>query len=79
MKKSGNPHRRKKGHQDNSLEAMWIRQGGRCYLCRRATVLGGRGPLAATKEHVVARANGGKQRGNLKMACEECNQAKGAK
>jgi 5-methylcytosine-specific restriction endonuclease McrA len=42
-------------------------------------VLGGCGPSAATRDHVVPRAAGGKTNANVVAACWACNQAKAAR
>lgn len=80
MRKPGNPHRQKKGRgRALTLEQLWWKHQGRCKYCGMTTVLGGNGPNQATRDHVRAKARGGKQSGNLALACAECNLTKGAK
>ena len=79
MRKPGNPHRQKKGRgRVLTLEQLWWKHQGRCKYCGCTTVLGGSGPTMATRDHMRARANGGKQSGNLTLACSACNQDKGS-
>lgn len=77
MKKSGEAHRRKRGRPCSDLKTLFQRQRGRCHYCKRPMNLGGGGPSHATRDHVVPRAQGGKDAGNLVAACVTCNQRKG--
>lgn len=54
-----------------------MKQGFRCIYCKR--LFGKRGTrLAATIEHLVAKADGGTNRqDNLAAACRHCNQHRG--
>lgn len=56
--------------------------GGKCFWCKRATVLCGRRdhlpPDAATLDHIVTRTSGGRyERENLVLACFKCNNTRG--
>lgn len=77
MRKKG-PARRIRAKHHTDLGALFYKQGGRCRYCKRAMTLGGNGFAAATRDHVVPRAAGGKQKGNLVAACGDCNSRKGS-
>ena len=78
MRKAGNGNRRKKGRKPAySLAELYYRSGGRCKYCGTMTVLDGEGSNRATRDHVRARARGGRQAGNLVLACALCNEMKG--
>lgn len=77
LKKNGNPQRRKKGRKPaRSLAELYLFHQGHCRYCGCATVLGGEGDNAATRDHVVPKSRGGKQAGNLVLACARCNSMK---
>lgn len=79
IRKPGNPCRRKKGRKPAyTLAELFYRRGGRCKYCGGPTALGGEGPNMATRDHVRPRSKGGKQAGNLVLACFKCNNAKGS-
>lgn len=50
----------------------WKVSGGRCYYCR---VLLSKG--TATRDHKIPKSRGGRQFGNLVLACQPCNAKKG--
>lgn len=77
VRKPGNPHRQKKGRtRAYTLAELWHMHGGRCKYCGRTTDMDSTGPNRATRDHVLPRAKGGKQSGNLVLACAGCNEAK---
>lgn len=76
MRKPGPAHKRKKGRGVTDLPSLYYRQGGRCKYCARPMSLGGIEARSATRDHVVPRASGGKQAGNLVAACRDCNARK---
>lgn len=79
MRKPGNPHRQKKGRtRAYTLAELWHMRGGRCKYCGCMTDLDIAGPTQATRDHVLPRAMGGKQSGNLVLACRLCNETKAA-
>ena len=59
---------------------IWLRHGGRCYYCHVSCHPFGEGepdgPREATRDHVQAKALGGRQLGssNIVLACRACNQ-----
>jgi 5-methylcytosine-specific restriction endonuclease McrA len=61
----------------NSLAKLAYKQKGRCYYCEQQMIVGGIGPRAATRDHVVSRAHGGKTHRNVVAACRRCNSHKG--
>lgn len=77
MRKKGPAYRRKKGKRVLTLADLYYRQAGLCKYCHCPMVLGGDGPMKATRDHVHPRSRGGKNAGNLVAACARCNQTKG--
>lgn len=77
MKKKGNGYRGRRPAQ-NSIETLFYKQQGRCHYCQCPMTLGSGGRMQATRDHIVPRAHGGKQRRNLVAACRGCNEAKGS-
>ncbi|MDH5099762.1 HNH endonuclease [Lactobacillus kefiranofaciens] len=75
---------RKNGKYDNSisLEKIYKRDHGICYICGKKLNLDTyyNDPLAPTIEHVIPIIKGGTHTwDNVKLACRECNTAKGSK
>lgn len=68
----------KRKRRPSDIGALFYKQKGLCHYCHRSMVLGDGGDAQATRDHVVPRAHGGKQSGNLVAACRRCNEAKGA-
>lgn len=62
----------------NDIAVLFHRQRGLCSYCKRAMTLGDGGCASATRDHVVPRSAGGRQKGNLVAACARCNSAKGS-
>ena len=59
--------------QISAKDAAYIMQGGRCIYCGRVV-----SHTKATCEHLTPRSYGGKRTyGNVRMACRQCNQARG--
>src|SRR5689334_3655184 len=61
-------------------EAVYKRDRGVCYLCGRQAYqnVPDEHPRRLTLDHVLAKANGGKdERNNLRCACRGCNLKKG--
>lgn len=63
---------------------LWKAQGGKCFYCKRSTVLPASGdtaskPRTATLEHIVPLSLGGDPHplNNCAVACFECNSARG--
>ena len=56
-------------------DQAFVRQRGCCFYChRRMLAASSKGPLRCTAEHLVARCEGGLDRGeNIAAACWECN------
>lgn len=67
----------KSGRPRGDLFSLYQKQRGRCHYCKRSMNFGGGGPSHVTRDHVVPRALGGKDAGNLVAACVTCNQQKG--
>lgn len=60
--------------KSTSFQALLRLSGGRCWYCGRTL-----DQSNWSRDHVVARANGGQTKGNVVPACVPCNHAKGAK
>lgn len=56
-----------------SRKALLKAQDGLCYLCREPFTKA----LPPTTEHVIPKARGGGNAGNILLACSPCNSAKG--
>ncbi len=68
--------------EDVTLEFLFERDGGRCQLCGCELSMATKwpDPRTPTRDHVVPLSKGGThERGNLQLACAECNIRKGAK
>ena len=71
------------------LANLFYKQKGLCYWCKRSMDLGGTGPKAATREHLIPQSRGGKnvmkvgsgpkrkRVNNVVAACHECNNKRG--
>ena len=56
---------------------VFLRDGGRCQLCSKILHL--ENTPRATLDHIIPRVAGGSDHHtNLQLACQECNEAKGA-
>ena len=67
-----------------SRKELYAKDGGRCYICHRMTVLHNKGKKRnkrlATIDHVIPVAHGGSHTwGNVRNCCWECNIRKGSK
>lgn len=62
----------------SELRDLHKRFAGRCYHCRRVTLLTlVRCPMQATRDHLIPRSKGGGEGENVVLSCYKCNQDKG--
>jgi 5-methylcytosine-specific restriction endonuclease McrA len=76
------PHR--KDGEKITRKQLHIRDGGRCYICKRKTVLKNKGKKRnknlSTIDHVIPVSHGGTHTWtNVRNCCWQCNIAKGSK
>ena len=61
-----------------NLRTLLRQEGGLCVYCRKPVTLVPGDPRQATIDHEIPTSRGGLDEiGNLKLACQACNQAKG--
>lgn len=59
------------------LYIIALRRGFRCPDCGGSMILGDMKPNSATVDHIISRANGGRNDlENLRICCSDCNQKK---
>ena len=55
------------------LVTLFEKHNGKCYYCGHQTFLGRYGASRATRDHLLAKALGGRNGDNLVLACSRCN------
>lgn len=80
MSRKGIIRRLRKGRvQTSNLETLFHAQKGRCFYCNLPMTLGAGSVECASRDHIIPRAAGGRNEGNLVAACVECNRWKADK